>query len=181
MNDFILEACSLCGGSVVWSDAMIKTAKRLQYANGYLDLGMVHDAKAELDLIDEKDRSNSEVLSMRVRLFLEARNWKKMVTLSKQLVELDSDVAFGWVNWAYALRELERIEEAKDVAIRGLGSIPREAVLWFNLACYCSLLGEVEDSSNHLNKSIALEKSFEAKSVDDPDLDNLWAWIRSNE
>jgi hypothetical protein len=76
---------------------------------------------------------------------------------------------------------LERIEEAKDVAIRGLGSIPREAVLWFNLACYCSLLGEVEDSSNHLNKSIALEKSFEAKSVDDPDLDNLWAWIRSNE
>ena len=181
MNDFILEACSLCGGSVVWFDAMIKTAKRLQYANGYLDLGMVKDAKAELDLIDEKDRSNSEVLSMRVRLFSETRNWKKLITLSKQLVELDSDVAFGWVHWAYALRELERIEEAKDVAIRGLGSSPREAVLWFNLACYCSLLGEVEDSSNHLNKAIALEKSFEAESVDDPDLDNLWAWIRSNE
>tara|TARA_B110000467_G_scaffold120535_1_gene111883 strand:+ start:2415 stop:2921 length:507 start_codon:yes stop_codon:yes gene_type:complete len=166
---------------IVWSEEMIRTEKRLQYANGYLDLGMVKDAKAELDLIDEKDRSNAEVLSIRVRLYSESHNWKKVVAVSKQLVEMDPEAAFGWVNWAYALRELERIAEAKDVATRGLISNPKEAVLWFNLACYCSLLGEVEESSNHLDQSIALEKSFEKEAVDDPDLDKLWAWLRSNE
>lgn len=160
---------------------MIRTEKRLQYANGYLDLGMVKDAKAELDLIDEKDRSNSEVLSMRVRLYSESHNWKNMVATSKQLVGMDPEVSFGWVNWAYALRELERISEAKDIANRGLALNPKEAVLWFNLACYCSLLGEVEDASNHLDQAIALEKSFEKEAVDDPDLDKLWAWLRSNE
>ena len=118
---------------------------------------------------------------MRVRLYSESHNWKKMVATSKQLVGMDPEVSFGWVNWAYALRELDRISEAKDVANRGLALNPKEAVLWFNLACYCSLLGEVEESSNNLDQAIALEKSFEKEAVDDPDLDKLWAWLRSNE
>lgn len=142
---------------------------------------MIEDAAEELDAIDEKDRSSSEVLSMRVRLYSESKDWFEMEAISMRLVEQDPSGTFGWVNWAYALREMERAGEAKAVAIRGLELNPNEAVLWFNLACYCSLLGEVEESSNHLDKAISLEKSFEAEAVDDPDLDNLWAWIHSSE
>ena len=160
---------------------MIRTETRLQYANGYLDLGMMKDAALELNAIDEKDRLNSEVLSMWTRLYSVSKDWFEMEGIAMQLVEKDPENGFGWVNWAYALREMERIEEAKEVALRGLSRCPKEAVLWFNLACYCSLLGEVEASSKHLDRAIALEKSFEAEAVDDSDLDKLWKWIRSKE
>ena len=160
---------------------MIRTKTRLQYANGYLDLGMVRDAEAELDAIADEDQSNGETLSLRVCLYSERKDWKRMESVSKELISLDGKSAFGWVNLAYALREMERVKEAKEVATEGLERQPKEAVLWFNLACYCSLLGEVEEASTHLDRAIELEKSFEASAVDDPDLENLWDWIKSKE
>jgi Flp pilus assembly protein TadD len=48
------------------------------------------------------------------------------------------------VHCAYALREINQIEEAKTVAIRGLELHPDEAILHYNLACYLSLRGEFE-------------------------------------
>ena len=160
---------------------MIRTETRLQYANGYLDLGMVDDAEAELDAISDDDQYDYGTLSMRTRLYSERKDWERMESMSRDLIALDDNEVFGWVNLAYALRELERVEEAKETATQGLARQPKEAVLWFNLACYCSLLGEVEDASTHLDKAIELEKSFESSAVDDPDLENLWAWIKSKE
>lgn len=160
---------------------MIRTKTRLQYANGYLDLGMLDDAEDELDAIAEEDQSGYDTLSLRVRLYSERKDWSRMEVTSRELVALDDETAYGWVNLAYALRELDRIDEAKEIATKGLARQPKEAVLWFNLACYCSLLGEVEDASTHLDRAIELEKSFESSAVDDPDLENLWAWIKSKE
>ena len=160
---------------------MICTEKRLQYANGYLDLGMTKEAALELNAIPDNQQSRPEVRTMKIRLHLKSRQWKKMADVAKALVEHSPEIAFGWVNWAYALRELNRNKKAKEIATEGLLQHPNEAVLWFNLACYCSLLGEVEEASNHLDKAISIEKSFEAEAVDDPDLDNLWNWIRSKE
>ena len=82
---------------------------------------------------------------------------------------------------AYALRERNQIKEAMSVAETGLEFVPEEAVLWFNFACYSSLLGEVEDASQRLDEAVRLDKAFEAEAVDDADLDNLWQWIRRKE
>ena len=160
---------------------MIPTSTRLSYANGYLDLGMTEEAKEELDAIIESERLGDDVLAMRARLYLESKNWEVMEAVSKQLATQSPKLAFAWVNWAYALREMGRNEEAKQVALRGLEQHPKEATLWFNLACYCSLLGELEDASKHLNEAIRIDKDFETSSVDDPDLDNLWNWIKASE
>jgi len=160
---------------------MIQIEKRLQYANGYLDLGMTKEATVELNAIPEAERPDPAVRSMFIRLYLEAKKWRKMAEASKALAEVSPENAFGWTNWAYALRELNQHKQAKDVATDALLQHPNEAVLWFNLACYCSLLGEVQEASNHLDKAIGLEKHFESEAVDDPDLDNLWNWIRAQE
>jgi len=81
------------------------------------------------------------------------------------------------MHWAFALREMDKIEEAKTVALRGLEHHPDEAILHFNLACYLSLLGEFPEAKDHLNKSIKLDKRFQELSVDDPDLTGLWDWF----
>ncbi len=160
---------------------MIRTRTRLQYANGYLDLGMTKEAAQELDAIEDTDQFPAEYLSARIRLYLGSRKWKRMESFSQRLAELEPENSFGWVNWAYALRERNQIKKAMSVAEAGLEFVPEEATLWFNFACYCSLLGEVEDASNHLDEAIRLEKAFEAEAVNDPDLENLWNWMRSTE
>ncbi|MBK1876837.1 TPR end-of-group domain-containing protein [Pelagicoccus mobilis] len=160
---------------------MIPTSTRLSYANGYLDLGMISSATEELDAIQESERLNNDVLAMRARLYLESQNWEVMEAVSKQLVSQAPELPFGWVNWAYALREMDRNGEAKEVALQGLEKHPKEATLWFNLACYCSLLNEVEEASSHLDKAIELDETFEQSAAQDPDLANLMHWKKAAE
>ena len=159
---------------------MIRTETRIQYAAGYLDLGMLKEATRELKEISQDDADLPQVTALWIRVYLERRYWRKMERASKELVRRIPKDVFGWVNWAYALREMNRHAEAKAVAFKGLKLHPKEAVLWFNLACYCSLLEEVEEASGHLDTAISLDKEFEAEAVDDPDLDNLWTWLRSS-
>ena len=66
---------------------MIPTSRHLQYARGYIDLGMVNEASDELEAIDWDDRMKSEVLAMRVDLFHAARNWELMRDIAKHLAE----------------------------------------------------------------------------------------------
>lgn len=160
---------------------MIRTETRIQYANGYLDLGMAKEASLELDAVEDDETFLTECLTARIRLHLCTRKWKRMELASKRLAELEPENPFGWINWAYALRERNKVKEALCVAEAGLEFVPEEGVLWFNFACYCSLLGQVESASRHLDEAIRLDKAFESEAVNDPDLDNLWKWMRSTE
>lgn len=156
---------------------MIPTSRRLEYTSGYLQLGMVAEAREELGQINPVDEAKPEVQAMWVELHLAEKNWEPMADLSRDLAESDPDQAMWWVHWAYALRELQQIKEAREVAVRGLERHPDEPVLHFNLACYLSLLGEFDESSDHVNRSISLDERFQEESVQDPDLAGLWAWF----
>lgn len=159
---------------------MIPTATRLSYANGYIELGMIKEASEELAAIDPAENLTNEVLAMRAKLYLEMENWEVMAAVSQQLAEQSPKSVYAWVNWAYALRELDKNDEAKTVALHGLKVHPKNAILWFNLACYCSLLGEYQDASDHLDSAIKIDKQFEGEAVDDPDLQGLWDWMKSD-
>ena len=50
------------------------TARRLQFANGYIDLGMVNEASDELEAIDWDDRLNPEILAVLVALYMAVEN-----------------------------------------------------------------------------------------------------------
>jgi tetratricopeptide (TPR) repeat protein len=52
---------------------------------------------------------------------------------------------------------MDKVEEAKEVAVHGLELHPDMAILNYNLACYLSLLGEYPDAKKHLNRAIKLE------------------------
>jgi hypothetical protein len=61
---------------------------------------------------------------MRVDLYHAAKNWELMRDIAKHLAEGYPDRSDNWMHWAYALREMDQIEEAKDVALRGLELYP---------------------------------------------------------
>ena len=43
-----------------------------------------------------------------------------MRDIAKHLAESYPDQSGGWMHWAFALREMEKVKEAKDVALQGL-------------------------------------------------------------
>jgi hypothetical protein len=51
----------------------------------------------------------------------------------------------------------------------------------FNLACYASVTGRMEEAKKRLRDAIALDKDIRRLAIDDEDLKPLWDWIRSLE
>ncbi len=111
---------------------MIRVETRLQYANGYLELGMTKEAADELNAIEGDDLlERPDILKVRIKLYLESKKWNLMTRKAKKLAEIEPDNAFGWIYWAYALRERNRTEEAKAVAEKAIDVHPDDATLWF--------------------------------------------------
>jgi tetratricopeptide (TPR) repeat protein len=159
---------------------MITTRRRLEYATGYLALGMVRQAGAELRAIAEKDQLTPEVLGLRVYHALATRKWRLMADCARRLAEQDPTQSQWWIHWSYALREQEKVQAALEVAERGLDLHPEEGILHFNTACYLSLLGRNDEASAHLDSAIRLDERFQAESVSDPDLEGLWESFRDS-
>ncbi len=150
---------------------MIPTHRRIEYASGYLALGMVREAAAELRAVERADAGRAEVLLLWIALYHETKQWPRLVTVAKRLARLNPSADQGWISWAYALRELERVEEAQTV-LREAEPLLAEpcAVLHYNLACYACLLGDREEARRRFLRATELDASFRESARDDPDL-----------
>ena len=147
------------------------TPRHLRYASGYLELGMVDEASAELERIAFGDQLQLPVLAVRIELHMTAKHWDSVVGLGRTLTQQTPENERGWICWAYALREQQQIAEAKAVLLKAEplhGGT--SAVLHYNLACYDCLLGDLSEAKRRLATACRMEKSFEAAALDDPDL-----------
>jgi len=157
-------------------NASVDTKRRVQYALGYIGLGLMSEAGAELDAITEAERGLAEVKAVRVDLHMAARQWRKVVIVASELARSHPEVENAWIGWAYALRELKRVAEAKAVLLQ---AEPRHgdssAVLHYNLACYDSLLGELAGARKRLATACKMDGQFRVAAQDDPDLAALRA------
>jgi hypothetical protein len=51
---------------------------------------------------------------------------------------------------------------------------PKEAIIKYNLACYCCQLGEIENAKNYLKKVFVIDSTWRLQALDDEDLRPLW-------
>lgn len=156
---------------------MIRTKTRIQYANGYIELGMYDDASDELEAIEGAGRMSVEVMRVRAVLYFHAKQWELMEATSKYVAEEKPKDSFGWVNWANALRYQDKFDEAKKVGLMGLDIHPKNGALWYNLACYHSLAGSQAEAKECLSKATSIDEKYKQAAIDDPDLDELWRWV----
>jgi Flp pilus assembly protein TadD len=157
---------------------VISTLRRLQYAAGFLELGMAKDAARELRAITRADRSTPEVLSSWIDLHMQIRDWKRVITTSHKLTLSEPGDDKGWISWAFALRELNQIGEARAVLIRALPLHGETCdVLHYNLACYECLLGNLPAAKRYLKTATRKDKQWKASALEDSDLKALWPEI----
>ena len=82
-----------------------------------------------------------------------------------------------WISLAYALRRTESVEKAEAVLLRAQAMHPKVALIAFNLACYASVTGRMEEAKERLRHAIDLDKDIRGLALDDEDLKPLWDWI----
>ena len=149
---------------------MISTRRYLDYALGYIELGLFADAREELARI-EPDRQTPAVLAVHLELAMGEETWDEVIALAPQVVATDSPNERPWIAWAYALRERQQITEARDVLLRGEPLISEPSVLVdYNLACYYCLLGDLPEARRRLDLVIARDPHWKKDARQDPDL-----------
>lgn len=153
--------------------------RRVQYACGYIELGMLQDARTELDALPEPDRLRPEVLGVHCDLYSESKDWVRMITSGRALARVQPENAHGWISWAFALRELQRIPEARDVLLEAERQHARCANLHYNLACYYCLLGELDEAERRLRRTLEIDRTWKESALEDTDLERMHERIAS--
>ena len=143
----------------------------------YLELGMFDDAALVLEEINPEDRIRTEVLGARVALYITAKKWDMAAAFASHLVKIDPQTAEWWISLAYALRRTESVEKAEAILLRAQAIHPKVAMIAFNLACYASATGRMEEAKKRLRHAIKLDKDIRGLAIDDEDLKPLWDWI----
>ena len=149
----------------------------LRAAEGWLELGDVVSASDELEEITVEARANPIVLSMRYSIYAKAKRWDMAAEVADGLTGMFPDDSQTWINLAYATRRRthDGIHEAKRILLVAQVKFPREHLIPFNLACYCSQLHEFKEAEKWLKKAMAVDETTVKKlAVDDPDLKPFW-------
>ena len=151
--------------------------KHVLASSGYLELGMFDDAAMVLEEIEPEDKTRTEVLGARVNLYMAAKKWDMAAAVASHLVKVDPENEAWWINLAYSVRRSEGIEQAEAILLRAQAIHPKIAIIAFNLACYASVTGRMEEAKQRLRLAIDLDKDVRRLAIDDEDLRPLWDWI----
>jgi tetratricopeptide (TPR) repeat protein len=146
----------------------------LRAAEGWLELGNLAEARAELEQIADEFKSSAAVMQLRYAIHQEAREWAACVSAASAFVELAPEQADGWITRSFALHELKRTREAHDLLLPAVKLFPKVWTIPYNLACYSTQLGELDAGERWLLQAKKINKAqVEQAAADDPDLKPL--------
>lgn len=153
----------------------------LSAAEGWLELGNHHEALNELNLVSPAEQGRVEVLGLRWSVSAQLKLWESCVTIAERIIELSPKDEFGWIHRSYALHELKRTSEARDLLLSALKRFSKNETIPYNLACYECQLGNLDEARDWLRRAMKLRKPARIKTqaLEDPDLKPLWKEIES--
>jgi Flp pilus assembly protein TadD len=128
-------------------------------------------------LIEPEDKTRTEVLRARIALYITAKKWDMATAVARHLVKVEPQNEVGWINLAYSVRRSQGIQQAEAILLRAQAIHPKVAVIAFNLACYASVTGHMEEAKERLRNAIELDNDVRKLALDDEDLRPLWDWI----
>lgn len=147
--------------------------RHLSYAQGYLELGLIAEAAAELDRIDPAAQEIPEVLGIKMAVLHEQKDWPTLAKVAHQFVQRSPNESAAWVTWAYATRRCESLAAAERILLEAEQHHATEATIQFNLGCYACLRGDLTEARRRVDRAIALEPKFSEAATTDPDLEAL--------
>lgn len=139
-------------------------------AHGYLELGMVEEALAELANLPALQSRDPDILELRLHILMQASRWTEALATAEELIRIDAGAVPAYIHGAFALHELGRTEEARNLLLKGPPELRKDPTFHYNIGCYEAVLGNSEAALNSLQESFALDETYRDFARRDPDL-----------
>ena len=151
-------------------------------AVGWLELGNLAEARAELAQISPAQQEHPDVLEVRWAIAAEAKHWDEALQAAQALVRCAPKRSSGWLHQAYALRRVPdgSIQKAWDALLPAFDKFPKEPIIPFNLSCYACQLRQLDVARDWLKRAVAIggKEKIKQQALADSDLEPLWDEIR---
>jgi hypothetical protein len=151
-------------------------------AIGWLELGNLEEARAELAHISSGWQEHPDVLEVRWAVAAEAKCWEEGLQVAQALLRAAPERSSGWLHQAYALRRAPGggVQKAWDALLPGFDKFPKEPTIPFNLACYACQLRQLEAARDWLKRAVAVggKEKIKRMALSDSDLELLWGEIQ---
>lgn len=150
----------------------------LAAAEGWLELGLPDDAWSELDRITPSLQNESGVLEARFAVCAHRKDWDRAYQLAELRVQSHPDDAGGWIHRSYAARRRNGggLAEAFALLHPAIDRFPGEAIIPYNLACYCAQQADLDQSWKWLElaSKVGGTELIRRMALSDADLSPLW-------
>ena len=154
----------------------------LLHAVGWIELGNLAEAKAELAHIRSAVQIHPDVLEVRWLVCAEAQQWEEGLQLARALLHNAPERASGWLHQAYALRRVHHggLREAWDALLPAFEKFPRAEIIAYNLSCYACQMNETDTARLWLKRAISIgdKEHIKRRALEDTDLEPLWSELK---
>lgn len=154
----------------------------LDAAVGWLGLGCLTEARAELDLISAAQQNHPAVLEARWTICAHEKRWAEALEIAQKELAIAPDDASGWLHRAYALRRVPDggLSRAWEALLPATEKFPREPVIAYNLSCYACQMQQLDLARQWLRRAMKIggTDAIRKMALADDDLQPLWTEIR---
>ena len=139
-------------------------------AQGYLELGMAVEALAELAALPAIEIRDPDIIELRLHILMQATRWADALSTAEELIRLNADAIPAYIHGAFALHELGRTEEARNLLLKGPSELRKDPTFHYNIGCYEAVRGNREAALTSIQASFALDETYRDFARRDPDL-----------
>lgn len=154
----------------------------LSAAIGWLELGNLVEAEADLNRVSAQRQCHPDVLEARWLILAQTRRWEAALEIARSLLKLAPNRSSGWLHHAYSLRRAVKdgLQLAWDALLPAYGKFPREPTIPYNLSCYACQLRKLDEARTWLRRALKIGDKDRLKkmALEDADLEPLWEEIK---
>ena len=157
---------------------MIDSSSQMTFlaAEGYLELGMLDDARQAYEQLATQTKQSVEGLMLLMEIYRAAGNTPELEAVAEQLCIIDSDNVDRWIDLALVLSEEALLDNARELLLEAVDRFPDTALVHFHLARFECILGNLLVAKEHLARSKNLCPVCRVLALtDEADLLPIWA------
>jgi len=147
--------------------------RALLAAQGYLELGMVEEALSELTSVPAGENTDADLTELRLHILMHGKRWDEALVAAEELLRISPQAVPGYIHGAFALHELGRTAQARDLLLKGPPLLRQNPTFHYNIGCYEAVLGNRESALQSLRESFALDETYRDFAQRDPDLEGI--------
>jgi tetratricopeptide (TPR) repeat protein len=154
----------------------------LLHAVGWIELGNLTEAKAELAQVRPAFQGHPDMLEVRWQICAEEKQWEEGLRFARALIHAAPDRSSGWLHQAYALRRVRDggLHQAWEALLPAFEKFPHTEIIAYNLSCYACQMHETDAARLWLKRALALgpKDRIKQRALADTDLEPLWGEIK---